>query len=174
MLFFLAGTLLSAEPAQPWIFGLPKGGSRFQWAQKLPLGQKFSHLPSYGLVTMAAWFLFIVPLWVLQRSPSHGLVVHLVKSEVSTVSSSDGPIVVRLKFNRSGKLPNLYLQSKPVSWNAFSGALKDALKIRRDWVVYFQGDADLEWADVIRAMDIIRGTPAKVILLMPGQKLVYQ
>jgi uncharacterized protein (DUF779 family) len=34
-----------------------------------------------------------------------------------------------------------------------------------DWPVYVEGDVNLEWKDVVRAIDIVRGKGAQVALL---------
>jgi biopolymer transport protein ExbD len=61
--------------------------------------------------------------------------------------------------------PHLYLNSAPVLWGELASALRNQLKLRPDWVVYIEADEHISWADVVNAMDIIRGTNAKVVLL---------
>ncbi len=43
--------------------------------------------------------------------------------------------------------------------------MRDQLKLRPDRVVYVEADEHISWADVINAVDIIRGTNANVVLL---------
>ena len=61
--------------------------------------------------------------------------------------------------------PYLYLNSKPVSWGELADASRNQLKLHPDWVVYVEADKRVSWADVVNAMDIIRGAAAKVVLL---------
>jgi biopolymer transport protein ExbD len=83
----------------------------------------------------------------------------------STVDYSTMPVLVRIEDVGAEVPPHLYLNSKPVSWGELADALRNQLKLRPDWVVYVEADEHVSWADVVNAMDIIRGTNAKVVLL---------
>jgi len=75
------------------------------------------------------------------------------------------PALVRIDGAGTDIPPHLYLNSKPVSWSELADALRNQLKLHPDWVVYVEADKHVSWADVVNAMDIIRGTTAKVVLL---------
>jgi biopolymer transport protein ExbD len=61
--------------------------------------------------------------------------------------------------------PELYVNSKPTSWNKFGDDLKNELKLRPKWVVYVQADPNLPWADITSAIDVAKGLHADVVLL---------
>lgn len=139
----------------------------FRWAQQLPLKGRFSGIASFGLVAAILYFLVAIPFMILQPPTSIGLTVHLLKPGALMMNGDFGtdPIVVRIAVRRSSVIPDLYVQSKLVSSSTLAEALKDELKLRPTKIVYVLGDPELTWADVVRAIDIIRGVPAEVVLL---------
>jgi biopolymer transport protein ExbD len=60
----------------------------------------------------------------------------------------------------------LYFNSQRISWDRL-GPLLDKELLRRppEWPVYVRGDGDVELQSVLRAIDIIRGKRAQVVLL---------
>jgi hypothetical protein len=97
-----------------------------------------------------------------------GLTIHVPKPGVLFANNEfgHGPVVVRLESPRSGVTPNVYVQLTLVSWSTLEATLKNELRWRPDKVVYVEGDSKfLDWAEVERAIDIIRGVPAVVVLL---------
>ncbi len=62
--------------------------------------------------------------------------------------------------------PVVYLNSQRIAWEQL-GPLLDRELSRRppDWPVYVQGDVNLEWRNVVRAIDIVRGKGAQAVLL---------
>jgi hypothetical protein len=62
--------------------------------------------------------------------------------------------------------PVLYFNSQRISWDQLGPMLETELSRRPpDWPVYVEGDVNLEWKDVVRAIDIVRGKGAQVALL---------
>jgi len=57
------------------------------------------------------------------------------------------------------------LNSRPVAWEKLSDEFKSHLKYHAEWVVYVAADPGLLWGDAMNAMDIIRGTGARIVLL---------
>jgi len=144
-------------------------GQCFQWAQKLPLRRKFTGLPSFGLAAAFVYFLVWVPVCILesQHTTSKGLYVHVLKL-TPLVAGNDfriEPIVVRIAGAGYPREPKVYVNEKQVTWEGLAGALKDELKLRRDWVVYVEADDSVSWANAVSAMDIAEGLHAKVFLL---------
>jgi len=146
-------------------------GVYFQWAQKFQLKKVFYGLPAFGLVTVFTLFTVWVPVVLLSNwtVPPQGLKVHLVtpKALSMTAEPSLPPVLVQLKYDGSRGGPKLYLNSRPVSLGSLENELKKELKLRPDWVVYFEGDPDLAWGEAVQIIDIIRGVPAEVVLLTP-------
>ncbi len=75
------------------------------------------------------------------------------------------PVVVQILNAGLGVTPELYINSKPTSWNRFAVDLKNELKLRPKWVVYVQADPILPWADIASAIDVAKGLHADVVLL---------
>jgi len=143
-------------------------------AQKFQLKKTFSGLPSFGLVAALTCLVALVPIWVVQivqfrRRPSIGLLVRVLKPAVllAKVKPLTEPVVIQLRFGVPRKL---YLNSRLVSLSGLDAELKNELKLRPNWVVYFDADPDLSWGDAAEVIDIIRGAGAEVVLLKPGPR----
>jgi biopolymer transport protein ExbD len=53
-----------------------------------------------------------------------------------------------------------------MSLGEFERLLRRELRIRPpSWPVYVDGDPDLEWGEVVRAIDVIRGSHGEVVIL---------
>lgn len=117
-----------------------QGLAHFQWAQKLPLKPAFSGLPSFGLVCalVLSWLVMIHMLFQqMGRFRSKGLGV-LVMKQVPLPESSDRwtqPLVLSVQASGPGSPPKLYLNSKPLSWEALDSTLKTELGKRSVWIV---------------------------------------
>lgn len=72
----------------------------------------------------------------------------------------------RIPIWRKQVAPVVYFDSQRISWEQLGPLLDRGLSLRPpDWPVYVQGDAILEWKDVVQAIDIVRGKGAQVVLL---------
>lgn len=142
-------------------------GQNFQWAQRLPLRRQFSSLPAFALLAAPVLVILIIIFMVLlQPYPARGLYVKVLKP--GTLAATDplsDPVVVQILDARLGVTPELYINSKPTSWNKFADDLKNELKLRPKWVVYVQADPILPWADIASAIDVAKGLHADVVLL---------
>jgi hypothetical protein len=78
---------------------------------------------------------------------------------------SGSSLVVRIDKQR-----RWFLDGKRVTPEEFPLTLKDALVRRPDWVVYVDGDGDLQLADVMPAIDSIQGLHAKIVLVTPRER----
>ena len=64
--------------------------------------------------------------------------------------------------------PRLLVDSVRAAWEDFPSVLRDKLKQRPpNWPVYVHGDPELTFARPVKAVDIIRGLHAEVVLLAP-------
>jgi hypothetical protein len=96
-----------------------------------------------------------------------GLVVHLLRPEVP-LHGTPGleALWVRVEFAGYGKPLKLYFNGQPISWEDLPGALRKELNRRPPrFPVYVEGDPEGEWRDTVRAIDVVRGLDAEVILL---------
>jgi biopolymer transport protein ExbD len=80
------------------------------------------------------------------------------------------PLIVLVKDARPGQRPNLYVNSRQVSWEDLDRTLKEELGRRRDWVVYVGGDDEVGWQNVADVIDVARGRQAKVVLITGASK----
>jgi biopolymer transport protein ExbD len=135
-----------------------------------PLKRRFSNLPHFGLLAVIVYFLFVVPIWILNsRPPSLGLTVNLIKLGTPLVSSDflPEPLVVRIQMG-PGRSVRLFLNSEEMPQNVFRVRLRQELDRRPlNWPVYVSGDPDLDWQQVVNVIDLIQGEHAKVVLLTP-------
>lgn len=77
------------------------------------------------------------------------------------------PIVIEVKDTGPMSSPELFLNSKVITWAGLPYELKKQLALRPDWVVYVHGDDDVPYLDVLSVMDIAREERARVVLLTP-------
>jgi biopolymer transport protein ExbD len=141
--------------------------------RKRPLKARFAALPAFGLaytfvliaLLLPSFGIFIYSWGWFRRSV--GIPVSVLKTGVFShnIDSSSIPPVVRIDDAGVDALPNLYVNSRPVLWGELASAVRDEIKLGPDWVVYVEADQKVSWADVMNAIDIIRGTHAKVVLL---------
>ncbi|MFZ0964476.1 MAG: hypothetical protein WAO35_26735, partial [Terriglobia bacterium] len=152
-------------------------GQYFQWARKFHLKKVFTGLPSFGLVAVFTLFVVWVPVVVLfnARIPPVGLKVHLLTPAVSSnqIEPTGQPLDVRLEPGGPNSPPKLYLNSRLVSLRAFGGELKNELKLRPDWAVYFEAAPNVEWGEAVEVIDIIRGAQAEAVLVPYGVARPY-
>ena len=151
----------------------PTVSQHFDWAQRLPLRRPISGLPGFGVVGGMIYAIMAMLMMLLTASPmnSKGLWVHLLKPGATPTKSDPvtepivAPIIVRLEDAGSGKRPNLYVNSTRVAWEDFDRVLKQRLSIRRDWIVYVEGDDALSWGNVATVIDVANGYHAKVFFV---------
>lgn len=142
-------------------------GQNFQWAQRLPLRRQFSSPPAFALLAAPVLvILIIIFMVVLQPYPARGLYVKVLKpGPLAATDPLSDPVVVQILDAGLGMTPELYINSKPTSWNTFGDDLKNELKLRPKWLVYIQADPNLPFADITSAIDVAKGLHADVVLL---------
>jgi biopolymer transport protein ExbD len=80
------------------------------------------------------------------------------------------PLLVQVTEDGHRRRARLLIDGTPVAWEDFGAVLRKELNRRPpDWPVYVQGDPELEWRQVVEAVDEIRGVQGEVILLT-GEK----
>jgi biopolymer transport protein ExbD len=84
------------------------------------------------------------------------------------------PIVVRVESVSDPRLlPKVYVNSTAVGWDELRQALKEQLKIRREWGIYIDADSASSWQSAMSAVNVAGELNAKVVLLTPQtRKLV--
>jgi len=138
------------------------------WPLRFPPGKPISGLPQFGLVcALVVGIVMMVLLMVFQlnRPISKGLWVFLGgRNQPGKSPIFSPPVIVRIESTRQSP-PRVYVNSKPVAWKDLGSALTEELKVRSEWVVYVEGDRDLQWDDIVNAVDTIRGVHARAVLL---------
>jgi biopolymer transport protein ExbD len=110
--------------------------------------------------------LIIIFMVLLQPYPVRGLYVKVLKpGPLAATDPLLDPVVVQILDAGLGVTPELYIKSKPTSWNRFGDDLKNELKLRPKWVVYVQAGPNLPWADIMNAIDVAKRIHADVVLL---------
>jgi hypothetical protein len=131
---------------------------------------RFSNHSALGLSACFS-FLLLFPLMgigiSMQSSPVL-LNVALLKPGERPVSSDllPPPVLVRLEYLAPNVPRRFRVNSTLASWESLPSVLREQLRTRpRSWPVYFSADNDLNWQEVVRAIDIIKGEHVRVVLL---------
>ena len=101
-----------------------------------------------------------------------GFVVQILRPEVA-VETQPGvePLLVRVEGEGFSAVRSLYIGSWRVPSQDFDMVLRKGLDTRPpSWPVYVEGDPDLEWRAVVKAIEEILGFNAKVVLLTRPRK----
>jgi hypothetical protein len=76
------------------------------------------------------------------------------------------PVLVQMRLKAGDSRPELYINSLLVPLDDFETNLLKALnRCPPEWLVYFEGDPDLEWGAVVDVVDRIRGLHLRVTML---------
>lgn len=146
--------------------------------RRLERRKLISSLPSFPLLcaTLMALLIFIEAIFYTPV-PSKGFYVSL---NVTTPQAGDPnalmpPIIVRIRSTRDPNLtPELYVDSTTVQWNGLEDELKMQLRLRPQWLVYIDGDDNLDWRYVASAAGIAKELHAKVVLLTPETRRLVE
>jgi biopolymer transport protein ExbD len=135
--------------------------------RNFPRRQITPNLPTIGYAYATTWLLIFVPLALVfmgwQQRPV-GLPVSVVRLDASDVKNDFAfePLLVRVELGH-----HLYLNAQPITSEELSRTLGERLARRPYWYVYVDADPNVQFADVARAVDIIRGQHADAVLVTP-------
>ena len=107
---------------------------------------------------------------------SRGLEVRITRPATLTADLQVEPVIVTVHRAESStpgaNEPELRLNSRSVSRSDLRDALRVELSRRADRVIYVEGDIDLEFADIVRVVDIAQEAwyGVHVVLLTPELK----
>lgn len=141
--------------------------------RRLSSGPLFPRLSWISLIMVLVLLLLVIPLWVMvfgTHLTSRGLPVRLLRPDVPAQPNFGmQAVLVQVEAGTQPRHPRLYINRQPVSDAEFEKVLQKELKIRPpNWPVYLEGDPNMEWADAVYAIDLIRGLHADVILVTPS------
>ena len=134
----------------------PEGARLRRW----PLKPRFASLPSRGLISFWLAVPLIIAMWAHVAGSPIGFRVHLLPiSQTSKVELATGTLTLRIDARK-----RYYLNSKLIPQEELANTIA-----RLAWpappVVYLDADPNLEYQDVIAAIDTLRGLRANVVLL---------
>jgi hypothetical protein len=129
------------------------------------------NVPTIGLVCALTWFIWLVPTWAVfawgQRN-SKGLTVSIARKSASAFGSVMGLTAPLVSIDAKQRV---YLNYEETTWKELPGGLEQTLRGLPVRVVYFDCDNEIPFMDAARAIDIIEGMDAKVILVTPRSRV---
>jgi biopolymer transport protein ExbD len=142
-------------------------------------------IPGFGLLYGIILLLIAVPsamiftlMWGFWPwSHSVGLEVRIAQPATIMADRQEDHVIVsvnRVGHAGTGNEPEIRLNSVPVSWVNLRDALRAELSRRPDRVVYVEGHDNLEFADIVRVVDVTREAwyGVTVVLLTPKVKKI--
>ena len=76
------------------------------------------------------------------------------------------PVLVEIRLTEHRQRPEVYVNSQPVQWDDLDAVLRKQLSIRPpNWPVYLEGDPNMDFGWAAKAIDVIRGAHAEVMLV---------
>jgi biopolymer transport protein ExbD len=128
-------------------------------------GDPVRNLPTVGLALPLFLFVILAPWMLIESSHRHpvGLMVRLLGPRTILTKEWGEGLVVRIDAGN-----RWYLNSREVAPSQLESALWSELGRQPPRIAYIDGDSNIGFGEVARAIDIIRGQDAKVILLTPG------
>jgi len=87
--------------------------------------------------------------------------------EPSSAQAKSDPRAIVVQVMAGGKL---MINDEPSDWNVLAARLSDIFKTRADKVAFLKGAADVPFAQVVRAMDVLRGAGIDHVGLVTAAK----
>ena len=137
--------------------------------RKLLLMGPASTLPTIGYVyalTCLILFLVNAPFYLADWRQNYGLRARTLLPGIIQ-PNTDQETGLLVYVDQHG---GMYLNSKPIAAEQLQHALEVELSRRPDWSVYVEGDLNVEYQAVIRAMDLVRSAHGEVIMLTPKMR----
>lgn len=130
-----------------------------------PQRANLSRIALVILITFELIFCAICLGWPY-KYPIHGFEIRLVRPDAYAEPSLGlQPLIVRVAPGPDRRVIP-YVDGKAVSWDGLSALLKTELRQRPpEWPVYVEADPNVEWRDAAKAIDVLRGLSAQVVLL---------
>ncbi len=142
----------------------PRCGRKRRW----PL----SPVSLFGFMATSILILALIPMplihfWQFQFPISSGLLVRVTRPGIHLPQSPGiQPLLIWVEPDQRGKEPRLFIDSQRISWHDLDSILRKEI-VRRppDWPVYVGGNERLEFGQVARVIDAVRGLRATPALL---------
>ncbi len=136
-------------------------------AQKFPLRKQISGLPGYGL--MAAPCLAIAAMIFMgfssHKTPSGLSVDVLVERALAREHFFVESLVVVIAGTNGHGPSTLYVNSKKTSWDKLDITVRSDLEVHPQLTTYVEAENNIPWADVVNAIEVLKGICDKVVLL---------
>ncbi|MBI3475047.1 MAG: biopolymer transporter ExbD [Acidobacteria bacterium] len=127
-----------------------------------------SALPNRAVIGGVVMLLVLLPTFIMinQKVPAKGIYVRLAPGhDPDPLECLEGPIVVRVSESSQ-----MLLNGKQLSRDQLEPALKAALRRRKNWEVFVEGDDSAPYADPMFAIDVINSLHAKAVILTAKAK----
>jgi biopolymer transport protein ExbD len=148
------------------IFAGPGGGQQGAgYLRRSPRSALISVPPPFALIAAFALLPVVVPLSTTFFGSSLQGIRVLTSGRSRLTPRYDQwtkPLLLRIDAQK-----HWVFDGKPVSAEEFPAALRQALSRRPDWFVCLDADRGLDFGAPVRAMDIIQGLSAKIIIATP-------
>lgn len=126
----------------------------------------FSGPPSFALLAASVLLMVGFPLWIIRDSWRYSKGIRVLTSDRSRTTprydQGSKPLTLRIDKQR-----RWFFEGQPVSPEEFPAVLQQALNRRPDPFVCVDADPDLDYQVPARAMDMIQGQFAKIIIATP-------
>lgn len=130
------------------------------------------NVPAIALVIALVWFVAFIPIWFVYTAGHrtiYGLMVLVTQKGDASNAAWPGLTAPLVRVDAHERV---YLNYEQTTWEQLPAKLEAALRglPMRVRVVYVDGDVNIPFMDVARAVDVIEGAGAKPILLTPRPK----
>lgn len=130
------------------------------------------NVPAIALVIALVWFVAFIPIWFVYTAGHrtiYGLMVLVTQEGDASHAAWPGLTAPLVRVDAHERV---YLNYEQTTWEQLPAKLEAALRglPMRVRVVYVDGDADIPFMDVVRAVDVVEGAGARPILLTPRSK----
>jgi biopolymer transport protein ExbD len=138
--------------------------TRWPWGRR-PM--QFLSSPSaaigvFAIVEMALMFTMMA--LEMQTDAKYGLMVDLAPGQIARAPESPWHQTMSVRVTARGEY---VVNGKVVAPQELRAALEAEFSRRPAWMVYVEGDDNVEFAAVLRAMDVIQGLGAQVLWITP-------
>ncbi len=142
-------------------------GRSFQFAQKLPLQNRFSGLPPFALLAAPALASLVAIFTLFQPyDVPTGLSVRLL--EIGSLDShrfSTKPVIISVVSASANGSPVIRVNSRETTLDNLDEAMGQKPKAPSQWTAYVEAESSLPWGDVVSVIDVVKGLHGNVVLL---------
>jgi biopolymer transport protein ExbD len=118
-----------------------------------------------NVVPLIDILLVLLTIFMIMTQQQKGLDALIPQPATTPPARTPPPDVIVIEVRSGGELA---INQEPVAWDQLGHRLQEIFKGRATKVAFVRGDAPLEFAQVVRVLDVMRGAGVSVGLLTPG------